>query len=83
MDGEMILGAIVLILCGFGCGSLFFWIGSWAEKRKDPMSFWTGTVVDSKTITDIHAYNKANSRMWKQYCDTFLAYRILRICEFY
>ena len=67
MDGEMILGSIVLILCGFGCGGLFSWIGSWAEKRKDPMNFWTGSVVDPKTIRDIPAYNKANARMWKRY----------------
>ena len=71
MDGEAILGAIVLILCGFGCGSLFFSIGLWAEKRKDPISFWTGTVVDPKNITDISAYNKANARMWKQYAMPF------------
>ena len=67
MVGEQILGAIVLILCGFGCGSLFSWIGSWADKRKDPMHFWTGSVVDPGTITDISVYNKANARMWKRY----------------
>lgn len=71
MDAEAILGAIVLILCGFGCGSLFFWIGSWAQKRKDPAPFWTGSFVDPKTITDIPAYNKANARMWKQYAIPF------------
>ena len=67
MPGDAILGSIVLILCGFGCGALFSWIGSWAESRKDPMPFWTGSVVDPKTITDIQAYNKANARMWKRY----------------
>ena len=67
MDGEVVLGSIVLILCGFGCGGLFAWIASWAERRKDPAHFWTGSVVDSKTITDIPAYNKANARMWRRY----------------
>lgn len=67
MDAESILGSIVLILCGFGCGALFCWMGSWAENRKDPMHFWTGSVVDPKTITDIPAYNKANARMWRRY----------------
>ena len=67
MDGETILGAVVLIFCGFGCGSLFSWIGSWAERRKDPMHFWTGSAVDPKTITDVPAYNKANGKMWKRY----------------
>ena len=67
MDGEAILGSIVLILCGFGCGGLFTAIASWAEHRKDPMHFWSGSVVEPKTITDIPAYNKANARMWKRY----------------
>ena len=31
------------------------------------MPFWTGSVVDPKTISDIPAYNQANARMWKQY----------------
>ena len=67
MDGELILEGIVLILCGFGCGSLFSWMSSWAKKRKDPMHFWSGSTVDPKTITDIPAYNQANARMWKRY----------------
>ena len=67
MDSEAILGSIVLTLCGFGCGGLFSWIGFWADTRKDPMSFWTGSVVDPKTVTDIPAYNKANARMWRRY----------------
>ena len=67
MNGESILGSIVLTLCGFGCGGLFTAIASWAERRKDPMHFWSGSVVDPKTITDIPAYNKANARMWKRY----------------
>lgn len=67
MDGEAILGSIVLILCGFGCGGLFSCIGSWAKRRKDPMPFWTGSVIDPRTIADIPAYNQAVTRMWKQY----------------
>ena len=79
MDGEGIFEAIVLMLCGFGCGALFSWIGSWAKTRKDPMPFWTGSVVDPKTITDIQAYNLANARMWKQYA---LPYWLTGICGF-
>jgi len=79
MDGESILGSIVLILCGFGCGGLFSWIGSWAESRKDPMHFWTGSVVDPKTITNIPAYNKANARMWRRYA---APYWLTGICGF-
>ena len=79
MDGEVILEAIVLMLCGFGCGALFSWIGYWAKTRKDPMPFWTGSVVDPKTITDIQAYNLANARMWNQYA---LPYWLAGICGF-
>lgn len=67
MSADVILESIVLIFCGFGCGALFSWIASRAERRKDPMPFWTGSVVDPKTITDIQAYNKANAQMWKRY----------------
>ena len=67
MNGENILGAIIMISCGFGCGGLFYWMGKWASTRKDPMHFWTGSTVDPKSITDIPAYNYANARMWKMY----------------
>ena len=67
MNGEQILGAIVMIFCGFGCGGLFYWIGTLASSRKDPMHFWSGSTVDPKTISDIPAYNRANARMWKRY----------------
>ena len=67
MFGENILGAIVLTFCGFGCGGLFYWIGTWSSNRKDPMGFWTGITVDPKSISDIVAYNQANARRWKQY----------------
>lgn len=67
MTGEEIFSGIIMILCGFGCGALFWWIGAWSAGRKDPMHFWTGSTVDPKTISDIPAYNQANARMWKQY----------------
>ena len=82
MDGESILGAIVLIFCGFGCGALFSWIGSWAESRKDPMHFWTGSVVDPKTITNIPAYNKANARMWRRYAAPYWLTGICGVISF-
>ena len=83
MNGEQILGAIVMLFCGFGCGGLFYWIGSWAASRKDPMHFWTGSTVDSKTITDIPAYNGANARMWKQYSIPYWISGILGILAFW
>lgn len=51
----------------FGCGILFFAIGVYAGKLKKPMWFWSGTEVDASRISDIPAYNKENSAMWKRY----------------
>lgn len=67
MKSEAIFDIIMMVFFGFGCGALFYWIGVWAQKRKDPMHFWSGSSVDSKTISDIPAYNYANARMWKIY----------------
>ena len=67
MDGERIFGIILMCGIGFGCGSLFYGIGHWAETRKDPMHFYAGVAVDPKTISDIPVYNRANAKMWKQY----------------
>ena len=33
MDGAKIFGVIIMALCGFGCGALFFGMGVWAAKR--------------------------------------------------
>ena len=67
MEGAQILNIIIMCGCGFGLGSLFHWMGHWAETRKDPMHFYSGTTVDPKTITDVPAYNQANAKMWKTY----------------
>jgi len=51
----------VCILAIFLIMSVFsFWI----LKRKEPMHFYTGSKVDSNTITDIKKYNRANAIMW-------------------
>lgn len=78
MDGEAIFSTIIFAFVGLGCGALFYWIGVWAEKRKDPMHFYTGTVVDPETISDIPAYNRANARMWKRYS---IPYWLCGICS--
>lgn len=67
MPGEALFGIIMMVLCGFGCGALFFWLGVWAAGRKDPMHFWSGSVVAAESISDVQAYNQANARMWKIY----------------
>lgn len=67
MDREAIAGMVVILVCSWGCGALFYGIGIWAAKKKTPMHFWAGTGLDPKCITDIAAYNRENSRMWKNY----------------
>lgn len=79
MNAGKILGAIVMALCGFGCGALFFGIGVWATKRKDPMHFYSGSTVDPKTISNVPAYNRANGRMWKQFSVPFWMCGVLAI----
>lgn len=71
MTGEQIFGVIIMTLCSFGSGALFYGIGIWAQKRKDPMHFWSGTEVEPGTISDIPAYNRENARMWKLYSVPF------------
>ena len=67
MDKEAIVGAVIMALCGFGCGLLFWAIGAWAERSKKPVAFWSGSKVDPGKVKDIPAYNHANAVMWKAY----------------
>ena len=77
MPGEALFGIIMMVLCGFGCGALFFWLGVWAAGRKDPMHFWSGSVVAAEFISDVQAYNQANARMWKIYSVPYWATGII------
>lgn len=60
-------GAIIWYVTMFGCALLFCGIGIYADKLEKPMWFWSGIEVDPTTITDVKAYNRANSRMWLWY----------------
>ena len=60
-------GDIIWYVTLFGCAALFVGIGVYARKLEKPMWFWSGTEVDPDTITDVHAYNRENSRMWIWY----------------
>ena len=71
MDGERIFGIILMTFVNLMCAGIFYGIGVWAQKRKDPAHFYTGTTVDPKTISDIPAYNHENARLWKQYSIPF------------
>ena len=71
MNGDTIFGMIIITLCSLLCASIFYGIGVWAAKRKDPMHFYSGTSVDPRSISDIPAYNRANARMWKTFSIPF------------
>ena len=71
MDKSDIAGLVILIVCCWGSGAVFYGIGRWAAGRKTPMHFWAGSEVDPKTVSDIPAYNRENGRMWKQYSLSF------------
>ena len=65
---EKILVAIVMGVCGFGCGGLFYGIGTWALKSRKPFGFWAnGKEIKAEDVSDIAAYNRACARMWKLY----------------
>ena len=65
MDGERIFGIILMTFVSLMCAGIFYGIGVWAQKRKDPAHFYSGTTVDPKTISDVPAYNRENAKMWK------------------
>lgn len=60
-------GIIIMCIVSFGCGILFYAIGLYAQKRTEPMWFWSGSQVKASEITDVQQYNQANGRMWKCY----------------
>ena len=71
MDGERIFGIILMTFINLMCAGIFYGIGVWAQKRKDPMHFYSGTTVDPKTISDVPSYNLENSKMWKAFSIPF------------
>ena len=71
MDGERIFSIILMTFVNLLCAGIFYGIGVWARKRKDPMHFYSGSTVDPKTISDIPAYNRANEKLWKTYSIPF------------
>ena len=81
MNAGKIFGVIVMALCGFGCGALFFGMGVYAAKLKKPMHFWSGSAVDPKTISNVPAYNRANGKMWKQFSVPFWMCGVLAIAS--
>ena len=79
MPGEEIFCLIMMLGCCFGCGAMIYGIGLWAERSKKPFGFWTFKEVRPESITNIPAYNRDNSRMWKLYA---MPYFLAGIFEF-
>lgn len=66
-------GKIICWVVSFGCAVLFYSIGVYAQKREEPMWFWSGSRVSADQITDIKLYNKENGMMWKLYSLWYIA----------
>lgn len=58
------LGNLILLVCMWVCAGIFLGFGLYARRLTDPMWFWSGTTVPRDSVTDVPAYNQANSRMW-------------------
>ena len=74
-------GKIIMWIVSFGCGALFFAIGSYAKKLEKPMWVWSGTEVKASEITDVKQYNKANGIMWQLYSLWYFAAGIAEIWD--
>lgn len=60
-------GKIINFIITLGCAILMYSIGVYAQKKEDPMWFYSGVEVKPSEITNIAQYNKENAKMWKQY----------------
>lgn len=60
-------GKLVMWLVAFGCGILFFSIGTYAQNLNKPMGFWSGMHMNTAQVRDVAQYNKENAAMWKRY----------------
>ena len=75
------MGNIIWLIIMIPVSLLFTGIGIYALKSKKPMHFWSGSKVDPKTISNVRAYNRANSLMWKQYSISFWMCGVLSIAS--
>ena len=66
MMGDLI-GQIIWYVCVLGTAALFWGIGVYAQKKKTPMAFWSGSEVKESEITNVIQYNNESGRMWKLY----------------
>ena len=67
MDGEDVVGLIIMGMCCFGCAVLFLCIGIHMQRSEKPVHFWAGSEIKPEWVKDIRGYNHENSRIWKCY----------------
>lgn len=67
MTNEQFAGTIVGLVSYWGSAALFYGIGVWASRSKNPVNFWAGTKLDPQRVSDVTAYNHENAVMWKIY----------------
>ena len=67
MSEEPIIVVVIMLVCTWCCGLLFYLIGHYGDKSTKPMHFWAGSEIDPRRISDVPAYNHANAVMWKLY----------------
>lgn len=72
-------GKIICWIVSFGCAILFYSIGVYAQRREEPMWFWSGSKVGADQITDVKSYNQENASMWKLYSLWYVAAGIAEI----
>lgn len=71
------VGTGVMVFSCWLCAACFLGFGLFARRTKKPMWFWSGSKVDPGSITDVPAYNRANSWMWIAYSLPFWACGVL------
>lgn len=67
MDGEILRGLIIMLLCCWGCGLLFLGFGVSVYLSKKPVGFLRGTKGKSGCLSDPVRYNRDVGRMWMLY----------------
>ena len=83
MNADTIVGMIIISLCTLLCAVIFYGIGIWASKRKDPMHFYSGTTVDPQSLSDVTAYNFENAKMWKSFSVPFWLGTLCSVISFW
>ena len=83
MDSEMLSGNVIMLFCNMICSIIFISISIWADIKKTPMHFYSGTSIEPWMVSDVSAYNKANAKMWLKFSLPFILSFICNIVAFF